>query len=257
MAPLAPALAALAPVPRAASAAPSIPNQLLDLLFPARCAGCGQVGEPFCPTCRSQVQPVPQPVCVRCGRPTPAAGRCQTCAAGQFHVSAIRAAAIYADPLAQAIHRFKYEGRPELHTPLGELLAGYWRGRSVTVDLVVAVPLHDKRLAERGFNQSELLATVLCRQVGLPLLRPGVLCRTRDTQQQMLLGPVERRANVQDAFAWHGPPLDGCKALLIDDVATTGSTLEACAQALLAGGAGKVWALTVARALGEGGKATG
>lgn len=252
MAPLPPALAALAPTPPAASAPATIPHQLLDLLFPARCAGCGQIGELFCPACLAQVQPVPPPVCVRCGRPVPAAGRCATCLAGRFHVSAIRAAALYADPLAQAIHRFKYENRPELQLPLGELLASYWRGRSVTVDLVIAVPLHPQRLAERGFNQAELLAAVLCRQAKLPQLRPDVLRRTRETQQQMLLGPVERRANVQDAFAWQGPALGGCKALLIDDVATTGATLEACAQALLAAGAGKVWALTVARALGEG-----
>ena len=251
MAPLPPALAALAPTPPAASAPTTIPHQLLDLLFPARCAGCGQIGELFCPACRAQVQPVPPPVCVRCGRPVPAAGRCPGCLAGHFHVSAIRAAALYADPLAQAIHRFKYENRPELHLPLGELLASYWRDRSASVDLVVAVPLHEKRLRERGFNQSDLLAAVLCREVRLPLLQPGILRRERDTQQQMLLGPAERRENVQDAFRWHGPPLAGCKVLLIDDVATTGSTLEACAVALLAAGASKVWALTVARALGS------
>lgn len=255
MPPLPRALAALAPIPQVAKAAATIPNQLLNLLFPTRCAGCGQMGEIFCPACLAQVQPVPPPVCLRCGRPVASAGRCEGCAAGQFYVSAIRGAALYADPLAQAIHRFKYEGRPELHAPLGELLAGYWRGRSATVDLVAAVPLHAKRLAERGFNQSDLLATVFCSQVQLPCVQPGVFCRTRETQQQMLLGSVERRANVQDAFAWRGPPLGGCKVLLIDDVATTGSTLEACAQALLAAGAGKVWALTVARALGGPGTA--
>lgn len=252
MSPLPSGLAALAPVPPPAGASASIGSRLLDLLFPARCAGCGHPGDLFCAVCQAQVQPVPQPVCIRCGRPVVAAGRCPECSAGQFHVSAIRSAGVYADPLSQAIHRFKYEGRPELHEPLGVLLTGYWLGRSATVDLVAPVPLHENRLRERGFNQSELLAAVLCRQARLPLLRPGVLCRQRDTQHQMLLGPAERRANVQDAFAWTGPSLDGCKVLLIDDVATTGSTLEACAQALLAGGAGKVWALTVARALGDG-----
>jgi ComF family protein len=250
MSSLPPELAALAAVPTPASASPSITSRLLDLLFPARCAGCGHPGDLFCANCQAQVQPVPQPVCVRCGRPVPAAGRCRECAGGHFHVSAIRSAGVYADPLSQAIHRFKYEGRRELHEPLGLLLAGYWLGRSVTVDLVAPVPLHENRLRERGFNQSELLAMVLCRQARLSLLQPGVLCRQRDTQQQMLLGPAERRANVQDAFAWAGPALAGCKVLLIDDVATTGSTLEACAEALLAAGAGKVWALTAARALG-------
>jgi ComF family protein len=247
---LPPGLAALTAVPPPASASPSVTSRLLDLLFPARCAGCGHPGDLFCANCQAQVQPVPQPVCVRCGRPVPAAGRCRECAGGQFHVSAIRSAGVYADPLSQAIHRFKYEGRRELHEPLGLLLAGYWLGRSVTVDLVASVPLHENRLRERGFNQSDLLAMVLCRQAGLLLLQPGVLCRQRDTQHQMLLGPAERRANVQDAFAWAGPALAGCKVLLIDDVATTGSTLEACAEALLAAGAGKVWALTVARTVG-------
>jgi ComF family protein len=203
----------------------------------------------LCPGCQAQVRPVPLPVCIRCGQPLHAPGRCDRCAAGRFHVCALRGAAIYAEPLSRVIHQFKYEGRPELHEPLGQLLAGYWRNRSVTVDLVAAVPLHENRRRARGFNQSELLATVLCRQAGLPLLRPDVLCRARDTEQQMLLKPAERHANVHNAFCWTGPPLDGSKVLLIDDVATTGSTLEACAEALLAAGAGKVWALTVARAL--------
>lgn len=251
MSALPPTLAPLAPIPQIPRATVSAKARLLNLLFPVRCAGCGRVGELLCPACQAQVQPVPPPVCIRCGRPLAVPGRCESCSAGQFHVSAIRAAAVYADPLSQVIHRFKYEGRPELHEPLGQLLAGYWRDRSATADLVAAVPLHENRLRARGFNQSDLLAAVLCREVHLPLLRPDVLRRERDTQQQMLLGPAERRTNVQDAFRWTGPPLAGSKVLLIDDVATTGSTLEACAEALLAAGASKVWALTVARALGS------
>jgi ComF family protein len=246
---LSPVLAALAHIPPSPKPSASIKTRLFDLLFPLRCAGCGRAGELFCPACRAQVRPVPRPLCIRCGQPLAVQGRCDRCSAGQFHVSAIRAAAIYAEPLSQIIQRFKYEGRPELHESLGQLLAGYWRDHPATVDLVAAVPLHYNRQQARGFNQSDLLATVLCRQVLLPMLQPGVLCRTRDTEQQMRLGPAERRANVQDAFRWTGPPLDGNKVLLIDDVATTGSTLEACAEVLLAAGAGKVWALTVARAL--------
>ncbi|HSN78362.1 MAG TPA: ComF family protein [Anaerolineae bacterium] len=249
MPPLPPALSPLTLVPSAPRPTASLKNRLLDLLFPPRCAGCGRAGKLLCLGCQAQVHPVPRPVCIRCGQPVAAPGRCDRCAAGQFHVSALRAAAVYAQPLSRVIHQFKYEGRPELHEPLGQLLAGYWRDHSATVDLVTAVPLHENRLRARGFNQSDLLATVLCRQVGLPLLQPGMLCRARDTEQQMLLKPAERRANVQDAFRWAGPPLDGSKVLLIDDVATTGSTLEACAAVLLAAGAGKVWALTVARAL--------
>ncbi len=251
MSSLPPALATLAPIPQVPRSTVSVRTRLLDLLFPAHCAGCGRAGELLCPACQTQVRPVPQPVCIRCGRPLAVQGRCDDCSVGQFHVSAIRAAAIYADPLSRVIHCFKYESRSELHEPLGQLLVDYWRNRSAKVDLVAAVPLHENRLRERGFNQSELLAVVLCRQVRLPLLQAGVLRRERETQQQMLLGPAERRANVQDAFRWAGPPLAGSKVLLIDDVATTGSTVEACAHTLLAAGASKVWALTVARALGS------
>lgn len=250
MAALSPALAALAGVPGNPKPALAVREHLLNLLFPLRCGGCGRAGELLCSACRGQIQAVPQPVCLRCGRPVATPGRCNDCTGKVFHVSALRAAAVYAEPLSSAIHQFKYEGRPELHEPLGTLLSEYWRGRTLTMDLVLAVPLHPNRLRERGYNQSELLARVLCRAATLPLLQTDVLQRTRDTQQQMLLGPAERRANVQDAFTWTGPSLAGCKVLLVDDVATTGSTLEACAAALLAAGVGKVWALTVARALG-------
>ncbi len=244
-------LGALSAVPPAGRPASRFSGRLLDLVFPTRCAGCGAVGDLFCAACRGQVQPVPQPVCIRCGKPVAQTGRCPACRDVSFEVSAIRAAAVYREPLSQAIHEFKYNGRKELSQPLGELLAAYWRGRPVSVDVVIAVPLHKARLKERGFNQSQLLADTLCRAAELPLLQPEVLRRERETQQQVHLGPAERRQNVSGAFVWSGPGLAGVKVLLIDDVATTGATLEACGEALHAAGAGRIWALTVARALGE------
>lgn len=244
-------LTALAVIPPAARPASRFSGRLLDLVFPTRCAGCGALGDLFCVACRGLVQPVPPPVCIRCGRPVQHEGRCTACRDASFEVAAIRAAAVYREPVSQAIHEFKYNGRKALSQPLGELLAAYWSGRRVSVDLVAAVPLHQRRLKERGFNQSHLLAETLCRTVGLPLLHEEVLRRERETQQQVHLGPEERRQNVSGAFAWNGPALAGARVLLIDDVATTGATLEACGEALHAAGAGRVWALTVARALGE------
>lgn len=137
-----------------------------------------------------------------------------------------------------------------MHQPLGQLLVDYWQAREVSTDLVIPVPLHERRQRERGFNQSQLLATAFCRGNSLPMVQDGVLRRNRETKQQVLLGVEDRKQNVAGAFGWHGPPLDGVKVLLIDDVATTGSTLEACAEVLLGSGASKVWALTVARAGG-------
>lgn len=250
---LPPSLAALAAVPGPPGPAQRLMAQLADLLFPPRCAGCDQGGSLFCAACLSRVQPVPAPLCRRCGAPLRDAagdgdGYCVECHHAPHYVSAIRGAALYAHPLSTAIHRFKYNGRRALGEPLGRLMADYWQGRAVTADLVVAVPLHPNRRRERGFNQAQVLAAVFCRHTELPLLREGVLRRERETHQQMALGMAERRQNVAGAFGWHGPPLEGLKVLLIDDVATTGSTLEACGEALVAAGAGKVWALTVARA---------
>ncbi len=244
-------LSALANVPPPARPASRFSGRLLDLVFPTKCAGCGALGDLFCPACRGRVESVPQPVCIRCGKPVQEPGRCPVCRDGSFQIAAIRAAAVYREPVSQVIHEFKYNGRKELGQPLGELLAAYWRARTVSVDLVIAVPLHKARLKERGFNQSQLLAETLCRLAGLPLLQPEVLRRERETQQQVHLGPEERRQNVSGAFVWSGPALAGARVLLIDDVATTGATLEACGETLHAGGAGRVWALTVARALGE------
>ena len=223
-------------------------EQLVKLVFPSRCAGCQQLGAIFCAACRARVQAVPRPLCVRCGRPVLAGGRCRECRHTRFAVSAIRSAGVYDQPLSTAIHQFKYQGRRELARPLGQLLVDYWQGRSVSCDAVVDVPLYPRRLRERGYNQARLLAIEFCRSLKLPLLNPDFLCRERETKQQMTLSLAERRRNVIGAFAWHGPRLAGERVLLIDDVATSGSTLEACGQALLDAGAGTVWALTGARA---------
>jgi ComF family protein len=126
------------------------------------------------------------------------------------------------------------------------MLFEYWQETKLSADLVIPVPLHPSRQRERGFNQAGLLASVLAERAGLPL-NDVQLSRTRATPPQVGLGAEERKANVQDAFTWRGSGLEGLRILLIDDVCTTGATLEACAVALAAGGAKSVWALTLAR----------
>ncbi len=220
----------------------------VNLVFPVRCAGCQQPGASFCEACQASLQALDLPACRRCGRPIDEPGLCRHCQSGSFSVSAIRSPALYAQPLSAAIRQFKYGGRRDLAGPLGRLLSAYWLARKVSTDLVMAVPLHKQRLRERGFNQARLLAMTFCRETGLPLLDSGWLRRERDTAHQARLNLAARSQNVAGAFAWYGPRLDGVRVLLIDDVATTGSTLEACGAALKAAGAERVWALTVARA---------
>jgi ComF family protein len=158
----------------------------------------------------------------------------------------IRSVALHDGVLRKAIHAFKYQGRRELAEPLGRMLFTYWQEAHLPADLVVPVPLHANRQRERGYNQSALLARVLARQARLELDEVH-LVRTRATPPQVGLSADKRKTNVKDAFSWAGGVLEGCAVLLVDDVCTTGATLEACALALRGGGAQAVWALTLAR----------
>jgi ComF family protein len=146
----------------------------------------------------------------------------------------------------QAVHRFKYEGWRGLAGPLARLVAERLAIEGTSAPWIVAVPLHPSRRRERGFNQSELLARELR---GLLALRspPGVLVRTRATPPQVGRDRIRRFENVAGAFAWRGPSLAAEAILLIDDVATTGATLNSCASALRAAGSGPVTGVSVAR----------
>jgi ComF family protein len=134
--------------------------------------------------------------------------------------------------------------------PLAELLNAYLEQHPLPADAVIPVPLHRKRLRERGFNQSELLARQLSRQSGLPVLTEG-LARGRHTQQQAHLDMQGRQENVRDAFVWCGPTAPPDRVLLLDDVLTTGATIGACAQTLRAAGTREVRALALGRSRPE------
>lgn len=251
-------LEAIARVPRGRSLAGHLLDSLLDALMPPRCVGCRALGALLCSRCLHQVKPVPSWLCHRCGRPLVDPGRCTICALSDPPVGTVRSAALYGKPLNVAIQRFKYHGQVGLAEPLGGLMVACWRAQPEEVDLVVPVPLHERRQRQRGYNQARLLAEVFCRWIGLPLLAPWVLRRSVDTPQQVALDARERQRNVAGAFSWHGPQLGAARVLLVDDVMTTGSTLDACGEVLRSMGAGQVWALTVARVFqGDTGAAAG
>ena len=159
--------------------------------------------------------------------------------------------------MRQAIHRLKYDNRRTLTGILAGLMADYWREYPMPVDLLIPVPLHPARQRERGYNQAELLARALRGMIDLPVVTTG-LRRVRHTPPQMSLSAADRRENVWGAFVYRAEagdgdnPISNRRILVIDDVCTTGSTLEACSLALKAAGASAVWGFTLARAYSRG-----
>jgi ComF family protein len=208
---------------------------LLELLFPAHCVACRRPGAWLCGDCVSAI---------------PGEGRLERVRWSRLRAGGL--AGVYSlsphvAPLREAVHALKYEGVRALAAPLAGLLWAAWQPVHLPVDVVAPVPLHIKRVRQRGYNQAELLARAFCAASGLPY-RPGELVRHRETRSQVGLTLEERRANVAEAFACRSDGFRGQRVLLVDDVLTTGATLAACAEALHAAGARAVYALTVTRA---------
>ncbi|HLJ79970.1 MAG TPA: ComF family protein [Ktedonobacterales bacterium] len=216
-------------------------QSLLDLLFPPRCVACGTAGAVLCAACLAQTRTPEPPLCERCGRALVSGerGQCPMCQAGHgpAALALIRAAAIHEGPVRDAVLALKYRGQRRLALPLGGMLAGAVTRLDLRPDVIVPVPLHASRKRQRGYNQAELLAQRCASQMRLPC-EPGLLVRQRATTPQVGLSGAERRTNVAGAFAVASPAhatarLGGKRVLLLDDVTTTGSTLDAAAAALV------------------------
>lgn len=221
---------------------------LLDLLFPPRCAGCRLRGLWLCEGCAATLPRLQPPVCRYCGRPTKAVATCPDCWKSRPATDGVVSPLLFQDTLRKLIHRFKYRNARYLAQPLAMLLAGEVRSSLPAADAIVPVPLHPSRLRKRGYNQAALLATALAPELGVRVV-DGCLVRVRDTPPQMGLPAAERRRNVRNAFRCVDKQLAGLTIIVVDDVCTTGATLDACAKALKTGGAKVVYGLTLARAV--------
>jgi ComF family protein len=161
-------------------------------------------------------------------------------------LNGILSTGVFASPLRQAIYNFKYHHVCGLAEPFAERMAAVWVPTGLDADLIVPVPLHPSRETERGYNQAALLAMAIAPRLGLPMAG-ALLARQRMTPSQVSLNWRERRENVSGAFTCC-EDTSGLRVVLVDDVCTTGATLEECADALRKCGATSVWGLTVARA---------
>lgn len=221
--------------------------KLLDWIYPPQCVSCGAPGSLFCRDCRSRLLPVGEHYCTKCGKPLKKGQSCRLCARSEFLFRASRAPYIYEGPAAALIKKLKYDGCLDLVPILTELLYAFWQGLGWDADLIVPVPLSEKRRAQRGFNQSEMIGAAFSKKTGIPMV-PGALMKIRHTARQVGLNAEERRENLSGAFAAEELMVKGKRILLLDDVMTTGSTFAECSAVLLKAGAGSVDCLSVATA---------
>ncbi|MCZ6688037.1 MAG: ComF family protein [Planctomycetota bacterium] len=231
-----------------------IGRSFVDLIYPPSCAVCGiatrREGD-FCAACVQTLPGRSGPACPRCARRLgphlDGRSACSRCPPALRRLEGVLAAASYEGSVRDLIHRLKFRGERSLAFPLGRLIGATVRAASVRPSIVVPVPLHWRRRMARGYNQAELLADVVARDLGVSCRRRAIR-RTRPTLPQSRLGGVGPRArNVRDAFAPRSRGLSGATILIVDDVLSTGATLSQCALALRQGGAGTVTGAVVAR----------
>ncbi|MDD2335236.1 MAG: ComF family protein [Geobacteraceae bacterium] len=232
----------------------------LDILFPPRCHVCRCfLAEPtdihLCDGCREKILTVRSPLCTICGVPFATENgidhTCGHCLTTQRPFAGARAAARFEGPLQELIHRFKYGRKIHLSRPLGLLTAtalGNFHP-ATSADCIIPVPLHRRRLRERGFNQSQLIGQILAKSWEIPLSVHN-LRRIHWTKPQTGLSAAERERNIRNAFEVALPDrVKGKRLLLVDDVYTTGSTVTECAKTLRQSGAKEIHVITVARAV--------
>jgi competence protein ComFC len=238
-------------------------DALAFVVFPAPCRICATTLDtasriPICTSCIAALKPLTGPQCQKCGRPIVslqvsggAQVLCHACRREVYDFDFARSYGAYDDAMVRAVLLLKYEGVLPLGGWFAARLAETVRahGEEFAADVVVPVPLHPARLRERGHNQAELIARPLARRLGLPL-RGYLLVRTKPRPDKLHLTRRERWETVRGAYeVYERARVDKLRVLLVDDVMTTGATLDACSRALRQAGASHVAALTVARVM--------
>jgi len=218
------------------------------LLFPPVCGGCGKAGSRWCSSCQGCVPRIVEPFCEKCGIPVRKIGLCEKCQANPPAYRLMRSWAVFDSPVQNALHTIKYRRNIGLGDSIGCQMVDFVLSLKWDIDVIIPAPLGRQRLKERGYNQVGLVAQPLAYELGLEYA-PQALWKSRETRSQVGLTISQRRENVSQAYQANPSVVKRKSILLMDDVATTGSTISACTEALLSAGANAIYALTIARAL--------
>lgn len=229
-------------------------EKCLGILYPQTCCFCGRVNrEPICKECKEEVIYIQEPICKKCGKPIRYAENeyCSDCEDTQFHYEQGRSVWLHTGRVRWSVYQFKYHNRriySKFYAREFTRLYGDWI-RSCGIEVIIPIPLHRKRRKKRGYNQAEKLARNLGKLTKIRVETKAVI-RTRNTKPQKELSNKERRKNLRDAFRvtkyWKGEK----NVLLVDDIYTTGNTIDSVAKVLKENGAQKVWFLTIS--IGQG-----
>lgn len=222
--------------------------RILSYILPPRCLVCGKNADALlsgvCGGCSDRIRPVPRPVCAVCGDPSGTEGVCLRCQADPPPYDVLRSAYIFAGPLKDIVHAFKYADATYYKRFLAQALFDVVRQESLRADLIAFVPMHWTRMILRGYNQAALMAKGLSGLTGIPV-RYDVLKKTRRTAPQVGLRKTERRRNIHGAFVAKG--VEGKHVLVVDDVVTTGQTAREVSESLKRSGARRVSFISAGR----------
>ncbi len=220
---------------------------ILDCIFPVKCVGCGKLDTVFCNDCIEKIVFIKSPFCPKCNRLTKKGQVCKRCRPKSNLTGVMVAAHFKEGPLKEAIHSFKYDFITELADPLSKILTDYLKNKKLSQNTILSpVPLHWSRKSWRGFNQSEVLAKKVGEELKIPV-RANILKRIRLSEPQTNLKRKDRFSNIRGAFECQNKALESQKIIVLDDVYTTGATLEECAKVLRNAGTKEVWGLVLAK----------
>ena len=216
-----------------------------NLIFPKKCINCKREGQYLCEDCLSLIEMNPFNYCL-CEK-LERKNKCDNCK--NRNLDRILSATSFKGIVREAIHKLKYSYLEELSVPLSLLILNYLQNINCQIDnsfIIVPVPMHPKKKRRRGFNQSEEIAKIISQSTNIPL--STTLIKIKETKPQMELNRIERMENIKNCFAiTNKKEIENKTILLLDDVYTTGTTIEECAKVLKENGAKEVWGLTIAR----------